>query len=495
MTEEADQIGPGRRRRQRHEEHGGEREHGGAGHDQRRRRQRIEPAFDQRVPAGVAGGGEQNGEEDEVCHQRSCNVLFRSIPAKAGIAAILCSWVPPFRRGSDRGHRDHPFAAAGAHSFGPARCILRRARHVGAERLGGVPAPMRVVEEGARDRHLVGLALGDDRLGLRRRQDQPDRTRDDARLLLHPRRDRHVVAGLGRIARVGGDAAGGDADEIDALPLQRLGDGDRVVGREAVRPPVAAGDARAERQLLRHHRAHRARDRQRKAQAVLERAAILVGALVGNRRHEAVRQIAMREMQLDLVEADAQRALRRRHESRAHALHVVFRHLARRLPVLAERDRRSRHGLPRIGAGFQRLAAFPRALRRALAAGMRELDAELGVAHAARLRDHARKRRLVVVAVEAETAVGDAAGTLDMRRLDDHQRGAGMRHHAEMHQVPVIGAAVVAGILAHRRDDEAVRQLETGELDRREQSTAHGGLRLSGEKERLRYQRVWMDFK
>ena len=69
--------------------------------------------------------------------------------------------------------------------------------------------------------------------------------------------------------------------------------------------------------------------------------------------------------------------------------------------------------------------------------------------------------------------MGDAAVALDMRRLDDHQRGAGIRQHAEMHQVPVVGAAVVGRILAHRRDDDAVGKRQAGQSDRREKGTAH----------------------
>ena len=44
----------------------------------------------------------------------------------------------------------------------------------------------------------------------------------DAGLSLDPLGDRHVVAGLGRIAGVGGDAAGRDADEVEALAFSAL---------------------------------------------------------------------------------------------------------------------------------------------------------------------------------------------------------------------------------------------------------------------------------
>ena len=79
----------------------------------------------------------------------------------------------------------------------------------------------------------------------------------------------------------------------------------------------------------------------------------------------------------------------------------------------------------------------PRPLRGGLAAGVRDLDAELGGAGAAACVDDARQRRLVVVGVEPDAAMGDAAAALDMRRLDDDQARAGIRQHAEMGEMPV----------------------------------------------------------
>ena len=65
------------------------------------------------------------------------------------------------------------------------------------------------------------------------------------------------------------------------------------------------------------------RDFERKAHAVFERAAVIVGAPVGDRRHEAVQQVAVRHVQLDGVEADAHRPLGRGHEGVADALDIV----------------------------------------------------------------------------------------------------------------------------------------------------------------------------
>src|SRR5665213_1612260 len=52
--------------------------------------------------------------------------------------------------------------------------ILWRPLDLGAERLCGMPAPMRIVEEGARQRHAVGFALRNDGLGLLGLDDHAD---------------------------------------------------------------------------------------------------------------------------------------------------------------------------------------------------------------------------------------------------------------------------------------------------------------------------------
>src|SRR5215471_9321077 len=48
-----------------------------------------------------------------------------------------------------------------------------------------------------------------------------------------------------------------------------------------------------------------------------------------------------------------------------------------------------------------------------------------------------------------------------------------------MAHVPCAGDAIVGAVLAHRGDDDAVRQLDTGELQRRKQST-HGAITMCG---------------
>ena len=68
--------------------------------------------------------------------------------------------------------------------------------------------------------------------------------------------------------------------------------------------------------------------------------------------------------------------------------------------------------------------------------------------------------RFAGIGIETETAVGDAAETLDMGCFDDDQPGAGISQHAEVCHVPIGGNAVIRAVLAHRRDDNAVCEVE-----------------------------------
>ena len=95
---------------------------------------------------------------------------------------------------------------------------------------------------------------------------------------------------------------------------------------------------------------------EREAHAVLERAAVLVRAPVGQRRDEAREQIAVRAVQFEHVEAGALAALGRRARTPpTTAVHVGAGHLARHLAVRDDRERRR----PRSAASRLRRAAGP----------------------------------------------------------------------------------------------------------------------------------------
>jgi len=86
---------------------------------------------------------------------------------------------------------------------------------------------------------------------------------------------------------------------------------------------------------------------------------------------------------------------------------------------------------------------------------------------------HARQRGLVVVRVQPQVGRRDAPLRRHRGGFEDQQRRAGQRQVAEVDQVPVAGAAVDSRVLAHRRDDDAVVQLQVADSQRREEF-AHG---------------------
>src|SRR5258705_13385214 len=105
------------------------------------------------------------------------------------------------------------------------------------------------------------------------------------------------------------------------------------------------------------------------AQGFLKGAAILVSALVGDRGEELVQEIAVRRVYLERVDAEPVGAPGRRHKRLAHPLKARrVERMRHRLALLL------RHGGWRIGrpaalAKRDLLAAVPRHVARALAAG------------------------------------------------------------------------------------------------------------------------------
>jgi hypothetical protein len=178
-------------------------------------------------------------------------------------------------------------------------------------------------------------------------------------------------------------------------------------------------------------------------------------------------------MQLNGIEADADRALCSIDKAIAHALHVLSGHLARQRPIGAERDHGRSDGLPSILIGRERLSPLPWPPRRGLSTGMSELDAELGGAVTPAVGDYTGKGRFAVVGIESEAAVADPPTALDAGGLNDEQRRSGVGKHTEVIEVPVGRHAVIRAVLAHRRNNDAVPEFEIGKPDRRKQGAGH----------------------
>jgi len=114
------------------------------------------------------------------------------------------------------------------------------------------------------------------------------------------------------------------------------------------------------------------------------------------------------------------------------------------------------------------LAAMPGRSRGGLAAGVRKLHPRGralfndGAADAAQGRD-------VLVFPDAEVRGADAPVRLNGGSLGEHQPRAAYRTAAKVDKVPVAGEAVVAGILAHRRDRDPVLKQQGAQAQRRKQ--------------------------
>ena len=131
-------------------------------------------------------------------------------------------------------------------------------------------------------------------------------------------------------------------------------------------------------------------------------------------------------------------------------------------------------GLPAtrlVGADLQ--AALPGHAAGALAPRMGELDADRHRRNLAHAGQHTGQRRLGGVVVQAQVAQRDAPGWLDGCRLQDQQAGARQRQSTEVDEMPVGGLAFVGGVLAHRRDHDAVGKGQRADGKGSEQ-LAHG---------------------
>ena len=176
----------------------------------------------------------------------------------------------------------------------------------------------------------------------------------------------------------------------------------------------------------------------------------------------------MRAVQLEPVEAGLGGKARGAHEVVAHALHVAAAHRARpgadAVEVLL---RRGRDECP-VARGQRLVDAVPRDAGRAFRAGMAELDGDLRVAVGVDEIDDALPSVALRGVPQARAARRDAGLRRGARHLGEDQAGTAHRARAEVHEVIVVGHAVDARVLRHRRDDDAVLQRHAAHRERRE---------------------------
>ena len=186
-------------------------------------------------------------------------------------------------------------------------------------------------------------------------------------------------------------------------------------------------------------------------------------------------QVAVRAVDLDYLETGPERAARRLHKCGDDGVNPGVRQLDGSGILGLERDRAGRHGGPAAGGLRNAPAAFPRAARTGLAAGVSKLDSGHRAVFPQKARN-ALERRDVLVLPDAGIFRRNAPARLHGGGFGHHQAGAAHGPAAQVDQVPVGGQPVHRGVLAHGRDGDAVAKRDIAHGQRSEQVRAHGSI-------------------
>ena len=311
----------------------------------------------------------------------------------------------------------------------------------GAQVIGPGPDETRVLLEQATGGNeikrgiIVVLAASDKLLGEFTAEDVADGADEHlvANGLLNLLGEDGLIAGPAADLLHGVDAARRDVEDIDAALGKEVGELDAVVDGPVlalplgvVVEPVGGADADEEGHGVGHDGADALDGLKGEADAVLEGATILVGALVRRGGEEAGHEVAMGEMQLDDVEAGVNGAKGAGDEVALQLLDLGDGHFAglaegaggEGLSAGADNVVGPAAGLL-LGDGGE---AEPGGHGGGLAAGVGELDGDEVVLAVGEVDVLAEA---VDVGVEPDTRVlgGDAAPSLDGGCLDHHQTG------------------------------------------------------------------------
>src|SRR6267142_1204231 len=371
--------------------------------------------------------------------------------------------------------------------------VLRRPANLYAKVAGGLQRPVWVPQELAGDEDHVCLARAHDVLRLVGAPDHSHRSCLDGGLPPDALGKRRLVARPDGDLHAGQKPARGAVDQVHALTREASRQLDRLIDVPTALHPVGRRDAHEQRPAVRPTRPHGARDLQQDADAVLERAAVGVRAVVRERREEFVEQVPVRGVQLEDTEAGAERALRRVAKGLDDPRDALAVELLgdRILRTEGDRARRVDGTKAAVLPGLERAAALPGRLRGSLPTGVRELHSRQGTLPVDEAHDP-RQVGNVLVLPDPQVLGRDAPLRRDRRRLGEDQRRAAHGARAQVHEVPVVRESVLARVLAHRRDDDPVAQSDFAKRQGIEEhfvlrcgSRRRGAIQQSGE-------RVWI---
>ncbi|GEM_PF-3077479 len=312
----------------------------------------------------------------------------------------------------------------------------------------------------AGDQHQIQLTFSHRAFGHVRVVDAPARGHGHLRVLLDAASHWHEETRPPRRLAVQGGKADAGVDQVQAAVahVAHQFDGFRVEG-VVVAVILDHAKARGQRQMIRPDLAHGLHRFQQETAAILGVAPVLVGAHVGNRREEALRQVAMREVQFQPLETSGQRTLCRCHEIGLDAGDVVQVHGPRNLwQACAKCDRRGTDRRPPATVTVGNVVVtLPWLVGAGLAARMADLDAGHGASRADGCRDACHAFDLAVFP-QTGASRRDAAFGRDTGGLDDHQARAATGHARVMSEVPFVHITLMGLVLAHGRNPDAVAQ-------------------------------------
>ena len=175
---------------------------------------------------------------------------------------------------------------------------------------------------------------------------------------------------------------------------------------------------------------------QRQPHPVFKTAAVLIVALIDDRREELTDQITVGEMQLDDVDIDFAGPAHGIAPIEFDPLYVLKIHdRGGCVEIVIVKRRRNRN--PTAFLDRNRFADHERWIDRRLAPGVRQLDAELGGAIVAIEFEDTRQSFLMRVRVKPEAERRNPSLRLDRGRLGDGEAQIGKRVGAQMGDVPV----------------------------------------------------------
>ena len=184
--------------------------------------------------------------------------------------------------------------------------------------------------------------------------------------------------------------------------------------------------------------------------------------MVGERRQEGVGQVAVGGMKFQHLEPGRVRISGGGGEGLLDRFDILQAHLMGHQRALVHGQGARRDNVPggiatRPVAFVQRSVTLPGPLHAGFAAGMGDLHSRHGAVGAEK-RGDGFQRRGMIGRPNAEIAVGDTPALFDRGGFAEHQPRPAQRELAEMDFVPIVGQAVIGGVLAHGRNDHPVFQ-------------------------------------